>query len=50
MAIRPVPLPFDTAIPALSSSAGLRRAALWGLLASRVIGGWGVLWTSNGMS
>ena len=44
MAIRAVPLPFDTAAPALSSSAGLRRAALWGLLVSKLLGGWGVQW------
>jgi hypothetical protein len=44
MAIRAVPLRFDTAVPALSSSSGLRRAALWGLLASKLLGGWGVQW------
>jgi hypothetical protein len=44
MAIRAVPLPFDTAAPALTSSTRLRRAALWGLLASKLLGGWGVQW------
>ena len=44
MAIRAAPLPFDTTVPALSSSAGLRRAALWGLLVSKLVGGWGVQW------
>src|ERR1700738_3487089 len=44
MALRAIPLPFDTAVPALSLSSGLRRAALWGLLVSKLVGGWGVQW------
>ena len=44
MTTRAVPLPFDAAVPALSSFAGLRRAALWGLLVSKLVGGWGVQW------
>ena len=44
MTIRAVPLPFDTAARARSSSAGLRRAALWGLLVSKLLSGWGVQW------
>ena len=43
MAIRAVRLPFDTAVPALSFSARLRRAAPWGLLVSKLLGGWGVI-------
>ena len=44
MAIRAAPLPFDPAVRALSSSVGIRRAALWGLLVSKLLGGWGVQW------
>jgi hypothetical protein len=44
MAIRAVPLSFDAAVPALSSASALRRAALWGLLVSKLVGGWGVQW------
>jgi hypothetical protein len=44
MALRAVPLPLDTAAAAQPSSLGLRRAALWGLLASKLLAGWGVQW------
>jgi hypothetical protein len=45
MAIRADPLPVATAVPIVSSTvAGVRRAALWGLFAAKLIAGWGVQW------
>ena len=45
MAIRADPLPVAASVLADSSSvAGVRRAALWGLFAAKLIGGWGVQW------
>lgn len=44
MAIRAEPLPIDAAAATVSGAATLRRAALWALLLSKLIGGWGVQW------
>jgi len=44
MAIRAEPLPIDAATGTVSEAATLRRAALWALLLSKLIGGWGVQW------
>ncbi len=38
------PLPVGAAVPAPMSIATVRRAVLWGLLASKLIAGWGVQW------
>lgn len=43
MAIPAAPLTFDVAA-ARVMPLGIRRAALWGLLVSKVLGGWGVQW------
>ena len=44
MALRADRLLPDGAVRAASPFAGIRRAALWGLLFSKLIGGWGVQW------
>jgi hypothetical protein len=44
MAIRAEPLPINVAAATVSEAAVLRRAALWALLLSKLIGGWGVQW------
>jgi hypothetical protein len=45
MAIRAGRLPFDAAArPAPSDALAIRRAALWALLAAKLIAGWGVQW------
>ncbi len=44
MALRAGPLAFDVAPRTTPSSLGIRRAALWGLLLSKLIAGWGVQW------
>src|SRR3989441_12341247 len=45
MSIRTEALPFDAdAIPSTTGSQTLRRFALWALLLSKIITGWGVQW------
>ncbi|HEV8439381.1 MAG TPA: hypothetical protein VGT40_14920 [Methylomirabilota bacterium] len=44
MALDAAPLALAAAAPAVSSALTVRRAALWGLLVSKVIAGWGVQW------
>src|SRR5712692_5410955 len=44
MALRAEPLPESAVAAAPALSLTIRRAALWGLLLSKLIGGWGVQW------
>ncbi|HET7874329.1 MAG TPA: hypothetical protein VFN71_02290 [Methylomirabilota bacterium] len=44
MALRAAPLPLDSAALGLSPTVAVRRAALWGLLLSTLVAGWGVQW------
>jgi hypothetical protein len=44
MALRADPLQLDAAARAAHSPLAIRRAALWGLLLSKLITGWGVQW------
>ena len=44
MALRADPLQRDAAARAAYSPLAIRRAALWGLLLSKLIAGWGVQW------
>jgi hypothetical protein len=44
MAVRADQLSLATDRPAASATVALRRAALWGLLVAKLVGGWGVQW------
>jgi hypothetical protein len=44
MALRVAQLPCEGAAAGLCSPVALRRAALWGLIAAKIVGGWGVQW------
>jgi hypothetical protein len=35
---------FDAAVESAASTRGVRCAALWGLLVSKLLAGWGVQW------
>ena len=41
---RAEPLPVDAAVRTAADPLAVRRAALWGLLLAKLIGGWGVQW------
>ena len=44
MALRVTQLQDESTVAAAASALAVRRAALWGLLVSKLIGGWGVQW------